>query len=464
MAINTINATIQMRKGLERDFDADQMTAGEWAVSTDKKYVRMCFAPGIVLRMATYEGFEEDMEEIQTILETCQDIKAAVELFEQLADQHATQAEKWSVESKSWAVGGTGTRAGEDANNSKYFSDLADALVAEAQKLLEQAQKVVAAATQGALIPVGTVAFSDLPTNPVVGYMYNISDDFITDDRFAEGPGIFYRAGANVYWTADGKWDVMIGTQVTGVKGDAEDTYHVGNVNITPASIGINPITAGHQLNLVDDVMGLKEYCTQITDWNSATKNGFYLSSGGRDVANAPGTSAYIGLAIVYASNYIHQIIWQISSNNNILSVDHNNRFERVKGNGVWGSWEETSVKQKIGNENQNVIPVAKNGQQDTNFLEKFREQTKGNLSNTNYISTFRADNSIDDYILGYGPGLAWGASNTHAYIMPSFNTEDVIIGAGQNNAINWHKKLAFKDDIDNLKARVSVLEQKIGS
>lgn len=68
MAINTINATIQMRKGLERDFDADQMTAGEWAVSTDTKYVRMCFAPGIVLRMATYEGFELDMEEIQEIL------------------------------------------------------------------------------------------------------------------------------------------------------------------------------------------------------------------------------------------------------------------------------------------------------------------------------------------------------------------------------------------------------------
>ena len=62
--------------------------------------------------------------------------------------------------------------------------------------------------------------------------MYNISNDFTTDSRFVEGAGIFYRAGANIYWTKDGKWDVMIGTQVTGVKGDSESTYRVGNVNI----------------------------------------------------------------------------------------------------------------------------------------------------------------------------------------------------------------------------------------
>lgn len=121
MAIQTINATIQMRKGNEPDFEPDQMTAGEWAVSTDTKKVWMCFAPGIVRRMATYEAFEEDMQEIQSILATCQDIQEAVEAFEQLAGQHASQAESWSVTAKSWAVGGTGTRTGENADNSKYY-------------------------------------------------------------------------------------------------------------------------------------------------------------------------------------------------------------------------------------------------------------------------------------------------------------------------------------------------------
>ena len=76
MAINTIKATMQMRRGAEQHFDPDQMTAGEWAVSTDSKKVWMCFAPGIVRRMATYEAFEEDMRIIQQILATCEDRKS----------------------------------------------------------------------------------------------------------------------------------------------------------------------------------------------------------------------------------------------------------------------------------------------------------------------------------------------------------------------------------------------------
>lgn len=123
MAINTINATIQMRKGLEQDFDADQMTAGEWSVSTDSKKVWMCFRPGLVLRMSTYEAFEKDMEIIKQILKECQEIQVAVELFVNLAEQHKNEAELYSKESQSWAVGGTGTRVGEDSDNSKYYSE-----------------------------------------------------------------------------------------------------------------------------------------------------------------------------------------------------------------------------------------------------------------------------------------------------------------------------------------------------
>lgn len=62
MAITS--AIMQMRRGLEADFDPDKMKPGEWAVSTDKKYVRMCFSPGVCVRMATYEAFENDMEQI----------------------------------------------------------------------------------------------------------------------------------------------------------------------------------------------------------------------------------------------------------------------------------------------------------------------------------------------------------------------------------------------------------------
>lgn len=341
MAIHTIKATIQMRRGLEQDFDCDQMTAGEWAVSTDKKYVRMCFAPGICYRMATYEAFEKDMKKIQEILKECKEIQIAVDAMSKLAEQHknesaesaikaktsekkakeseenaaisesnaekyktdaetaaqnaklsedaakisetntkaseaaakdsetaakssenaaagsagaastsaadaadsAKQSEDFSEMSKSYAVGTDGeVRQNDATDNSKFYSELAQKLTDEAQKLLDQAQKIVAAASTGALVPAGTVAFEDLPDEPKVGYMYNISNDFVTDSRFVEGTGVFYRAGANIYWTKDGQWDVMVGTQVTGIKGSAETEYRIGNVNITKANVGLGNV------------------------------------------------------------------------------------------------------------------------------------------------------------------------------------------------------------------------------
>lgn len=123
MAIRIIKATMQMRHGREEDFDPSQMTVGEWAVSEDTKKVWMCFLPGFVLRMATYEAFEQDMQEIQLILATCQNIQAAVERFVELAEQHETQAEYYSILSESWAVGGTGIRTAENTNNSKFYSE-----------------------------------------------------------------------------------------------------------------------------------------------------------------------------------------------------------------------------------------------------------------------------------------------------------------------------------------------------
>lgn len=233
MAINTIKATIQMRRGLEQDFDADQMTAGEWAVSTDNQYVRMCFAPGIVVRMATYEAFEQDMKEVQLILATCRDIQTAVDALSKLAEQHkdsaaasALEADNYQKLSKSYAVGtGGDVRESDDIDNSKYY--------------YEQSKRLA----QGfnGIMPMGTITFAELsdPLNQVPKYMFNISDSFVSDDRFKDGGGIYYGAGNNVVFTADGMWDALSTSAVTGVKGDAETEYRQGNVSISPEDIGI---------------------------------------------------------------------------------------------------------------------------------------------------------------------------------------------------------------------------------
>lgn len=153
---------IRMRTGNEEKFDAGKMVPGEWAVSTDTKYVRMCFAPGVVARMATYEAFEADMVQIQTILATCQDIQEAVEAFAELAEQHAAQAATYSVESKSWAVGGTALRTGEDTDNAKYYAQQAETSASNAETSAQRAIISEQSAADSALSAKDSAASADL--------------------------------------------------------------------------------------------------------------------------------------------------------------------------------------------------------------------------------------------------------------------------------------------------------------
>ena len=100
----------------------------------------------------------------------------------------------------------------------------------------------------GAFLPKGTIEFSELQKIykqdiAAPGYLYHIVDNFITDDTFRVGSGFEYTAGTNVYYTADGTWDCLVGTTVTGVKGDNETIYRKGNVNLTAYNVGAIPTT-----------------------------------------------------------------------------------------------------------------------------------------------------------------------------------------------------------------------------
>ncbi len=143
-------------------------------------------------------------------------------------------AKHYYEQAKSYAIGGTGKRENEDIDNAQHYSE-------EAQNYYEQAKKI-SESFSGALRPMGTVTFANLPalSNASEGDMYNISDQFTTNANFKEGSELVIPAGSNVYKTADGKWDILAGTPVTGVKGGAEPetAYHTGNVNLTPENIG----------------------------------------------------------------------------------------------------------------------------------------------------------------------------------------------------------------------------------
>lgn len=137
----------------------------------------------------------------------------------------AESAADSATKAQSYAVGGTGSREGEDSDNAKYY--------------FEQV-KDVSEAIKGGLQPRGTVAFADLPqlADCVAGWMFNISDEFTTTADFKEGAGSTVPAGANIYKTSDDKWDVLAGTPVTGIKGVNEDSFRRGNVELTAENVG----------------------------------------------------------------------------------------------------------------------------------------------------------------------------------------------------------------------------------
>ena len=122
----------------------------------------------------------------------------------------ATEASNSAANAQNYATG--------DTNSSKYY--------------YEQV-KTISESLSGALRPIGTITFANLPSLESVleGDMYNVSDEFTTNENFKEGSGNVIPAGANVYKTTDGYWDILAGTPVTSVNGQR------GNVNITSESI-----------------------------------------------------------------------------------------------------------------------------------------------------------------------------------------------------------------------------------
>ena len=124
------NAIMQMRRGNETDFDPDKMHPGEWAVSTDTKYVRMCFSPGVCVRMATYDAFETDMVKIQKILEECQTIEDAVTAIQSEINAKEVVFESYVQQSKVYSeiAAAEASKATTEADRAKTEADRASSI------------------------------------------------------------------------------------------------------------------------------------------------------------------------------------------------------------------------------------------------------------------------------------------------------------------------------------------------
>lgn len=230
---------IQMRRGAYAEFDPLKMKAGEWAVSTDsdtkKQQIWMCFAPGIVKRMGTVEDFDVEIQRlIQSYLDGMAQSVSQAQKSAELATSKAQESANSASNAKESEI-----KAKASETNAKTSETSSAKSESEAQKYAEQA-KEISESLSGALRPLGTINFADLPNtaNATSGDMYNIADQFTTTTDFKEGAGNIIPSGSNVYLTIDRYWDVLAGTPVTGVKGAKEAYYRRGNVNITPTNIG----------------------------------------------------------------------------------------------------------------------------------------------------------------------------------------------------------------------------------
>ena len=102
--------------------------------------------------------------------------------------------------------------------------------------------------------------------------------------------------------------------------------------------------SAGTQLSLAGTTFKLKDNCTMITDWNMAITNGWYMSY---NAANSPINGWVYGIVIAHNSICVRQIVYLFAVGDNIL-VAGNDRYERVNHQGNWGSWVNTSFRNKV--------------------------------------------------------------------------------------------------------------------
>lgn len=288
MALNS--GKILMRRGQEVNFDPSKMTPGEWAVSLDSKYVRMCFSPGVCVRMATYDAFEADMEQMKNILQECKSIEEFVERVSneiknividveriELASANALKSEQnalnsantasksaeiatnkaneaienantasvkaeqainsaeitvrkageaevsadnsqnMSIQSQSYAVGGTGTREGEDTDNSKYYNEQSKSNAKRAEDAAERA-----------------VAISDV------------------DIATVELAGLVKPDGDSIKILPDG----TIYSNTAEIESKLEETTEKVNIIIQKAELNIKDSASGDKIHLTDSADG----------------------------------------------------------------------------------------------------------------------------------------------------------------------------------------------------------------
>lgn len=186
----------------------------------------------------------------------------------------------------------------------------------------------------------------------------------------------------------------------------ATGAYEIGKIKINGTTTTIYgkdtgaTYSAGDHLSLSSTTFSLASYCKTITDWNSATTNGWYMGS---SVENAPSTAWWFGRVVAHNNKYCMQEVWQFTASTNGHKVPHK---MRMYVNEVWGDWVDVTVGTQVP---ENAVFT------DTKVNVTLGTTTKAYLlgTSTTPTSTAQAVTSIADtgVYLGTGAGSLYATT-----------------------------------------------------
>lgn len=262
---------------------------------------------------------------------------------------------------------------------------------------------------------------------------------------------------------------------VTGVKGDSEDAYRTGNVNITKENIGLGDVgnfkavstEADQGLSNTEKTnaranIGLGTAATRSVPANgNANTTQVVLGndsrlSDARPASDVPAwakaeskpsyTKSEVGLGSVPNVTTDNQTptFTEASTRANIASGETLSTlfgkikkfFSDLKTVAFTGSYNDLTGRPTI-------FLQAKNF--DADFKTKYRTETKGSATGGEYISTIRTDDAVESSSQ-YGSGIAWGQGDTHGYLDVGWgeNSDTAYIGGGNGDKLNWVKRLCL--------------------
>ena len=173
--------------------------------------------------------------------------------------------------------------------------------------------------------------------------------------------------------------------------------------------------------------------CTSITDWNSATTTGWYMSDGG---ANAPTTGWYFGEVVAHNTNYLIQTVYQFTASSDAKAIP---KYIRAKMNGTWGAWTNVTVAKAVPS---NAVFT------DTNTWRGVQD----NLTSTATDQSLSANQG--KVLKGLIDEKA-NSSHTHSYLPLSGGTLSGNIAINTDSKLEWNRntdyaRISFKNTGDD--------------